>query len=51
MLVSSLQTETGLEFKRDANAFLTKFDNDVNVDMMTWDELHLVLAGVRLLSN
>ena len=50
MLVSSLQTETGLEFKRDANAFLTKFDNDIN-DMMTWDELHLVLAGVRLLSN
>ena len=51
MLVSSLQTETGLDFKRDAEEFLTKFESDASVDTMTWDELHLVLTGVRLLSN
>ena len=51
MLVSALQTQTGLDFKRDAEEFLTKFERQANVDTMTWDELHLVLTDVRLLSN
>jgi len=47
-LVGSLQTEAGNKSKNEIKSFLADFSVEVNIETLTWSELHDILETVHI---